>query len=90
MPLVRCLGCNEPIDVNEVVKGRCKPCYRALRRTRDAGRIRKPPPQDGLCWRCGEPARPDDPFVWGHVDAFRDGGTAVAPEHRLCNARAAR
>ena len=39
------------------------------------------------CWRCGDPARPDDPWQAGHL---RDGDATspLAPEHRSCNAKA--
>lgn len=39
------------------------------------------------CWRCGELARPGDPWQAGHiVDGTTAGG--LAPEHRSCNTRA--
>jgi hypothetical protein len=39
------------------------------------------------CWRCGERARPGDPWQAGHLV---DGDTTspLAAEHRSCNARA--
>jgi hypothetical protein len=39
------------------------------------------------CWRCGELARPGDPWQAGHtIDG--DNRAPLAPEHRLCNATA--
>jgi hypothetical protein len=39
------------------------------------------------CWRCGQPARPDDPWQAGHLNDGQVGGPLQA-EHRSCNARA--
>lgn len=40
-----------------------------------------------VCWRCGMPARPGDPWQAGHiVDADRL--SPLAAEHASCNARA--
>lgn len=42
---------------------------------------------DTRCWRCGQPARPGDPWQAGHViDGQVDG--ELRPEHRSCNASA--
>jgi len=39
------------------------------------------------CWRCGELARPGDPWQAGHlVDGAMN--SPLAAEHRSCNARA--
>ena len=42
---------------------------------------------DTLCARCGQPARPDDPWQAGHVNDGEVGG-ALQPEHRSCNTSA--
>lgn len=40
-----------------------------------------------LCWRCGKPAQPGDPWTAGHtIDTTP--GAPLAPEHRSCNSRA--
>ena len=42
---------------------------------------------DARCWRCGQPARPGDPWQAGHlIDG--DPASPLAPEHRSCNAGA--
>lgn len=39
------------------------------------------------CWRCGQPARPGDPWQAGHlIDS--DPNSGLAPEHARCNAQA--
>jgi hypothetical protein len=35
---------------------------------------------DTTCWRCGQPARPHDPWEAGHTPTGH-----LAPEHRSCN-----
>lgn len=40
-----------------------------------------------LCRRCGQPARPGDPWQAGHINDGQIDGP-LAPEHRSCNARA--
>jgi hypothetical protein len=39
-----------------------------------------------ICWRCGLPIRPDEPWDTGHDDYDR--GTYRGPEHATCNRRA--
>lgn len=40
-----------------------------------------------VCWRCGEPRRPNDPWQAGHV-VDGDSSGPLRPEHRSCNIRA--
>lgn len=40
-----------------------------------------------VCGRCGEPARPGDPWQAGHVNDGQVNGP-LRPEHRSCNASA--
>lgn len=40
------------------------------------------------CWRCGQPAKPGDPFEGGHT-INRGAANTIRPEHRSCNRRAA-
>jgi hypothetical protein len=42
---------------------------------------------DTRCGRCGQPARPDDPWTAGHIIDGQVGG-ALQPEHRSCNCAA--
>lgn len=37
-----------------------------------------------LCWRCGQPAQPGNPWEAGHTGHHND----LAPEHRKCNREA--
>lgn len=37
-----------------------------------------------VCWLCGEPARPDDPWTADHVTAG-DPSSELRPAHRSCN-----
>lgn len=39
------------------------------------------------CWRCGQLARPGDPWQAGHLEDSTPGGVLL-PEHRSCNASA--
>jgi 5-methylcytosine-specific restriction endonuclease McrA len=58
---------------------------RAYRRARASilGRAR-------VCAYCGQPSRPDDPFVSAHVIPYADGGDVLQAAHRSCNGRLGR
>ena len=48
-----------------------------------------------VCWRCGEPARPDDPLTADHAVVPHSAGGPFAAwnmraAHRSCNSRAGR
>ena len=53
---------------------------------RQAARLRARAAADPttLCRRCGQPARPGDPWTAGHVIDGQIGGQ-LAPEHASCN-----
>lgn len=40
-----------------------------------------------ICWRCGQPARPGDPWQAGHL-RDSDPTSPLLPEHRSCNTSA--
>lgn len=56
---------------------------REARRVRNAANANP----DTLCRRCGQPARPGDPWQAGHINDSQPGGP-LAPEHRSCNTSA--
>lgn len=81
---------------------RCKSCEQAWQQARNARRVHyhgdyrsrateivRAANNDPatVCWRCGQPARPLDPWQAGHlIDSHPD--SPLAAEHRSCNARA--
>lgn len=97
MPSRPCLSCGSLASGSY-----CPPCQQARQARRNARRIhyhgdyqrratqvresanRDP---DTVCRRCGQPARPGDPWTAGHV-IDSDPASPLAPEHRSCNSRA--
>jgi len=37
---------------------------------------------EAVCWRCGKPIAPDEPWELGHDE---EGERHMGPEHRFCN-----
>jgi len=66
-----------------------RPVHRAGTYTVRARHIRNAANTDPrtVCWRCGRPAIPGDPWQAGHI-RDTDPTSPLAPEHRSCNARA--
>jgi hypothetical protein len=85
MPLVRCIDCRR-LDR----RSPCSVCRQRRKAIRNQhARALGPCPQDGVCARCGEPAKLTDPLTWGHVESILIGGSwqAARPEHRSCNSK---
>lgn len=102
MPRRPCIDCGTPTTPGQDRTARCPPCYRTRQHTRNLQRnhyrgaykrkaraVRQTAHRnpDTLCWRCGKPAKPGDPWQAGHI---RDGDptSPLAPEHASCNAAA--
>lgn len=98
-----CLGgCGQLVDTT-AYKGRCADCKRSMDRSRgtssDRGygaehraqraihQQRIDSGQLVLCWRCGSPIRPGDPWHLGHDDDNRT--ITRGPECAACNLSAA-